>query len=68
MSKSSRDFDLGPAMPNIEIVQDIFIYYNVFKFHVYRLLAFLVIVQKHGNTHTNSGEYSIVEFCKNATV
>ena len=24
--------------------------------------------QKHGNTHTDSDDYSIVAFCKNATI
>ena len=34
ISKSCCDLDLGPAMPNIEIVRVILIYYNVFKFHI----------------------------------
>ena len=34
--KSHSDLDLGPTMPNIELVRDIFIYNNVFKFHVPR--------------------------------
>ena len=38
ISKSRPDLDLVPAMPNIELVRDIFIYYNVFKFHVPRLI------------------------------
>ena len=40
ISKSHSDLDLGPTMPNIELVQDIFIYYNVFQFHVPRSIAF----------------------------
>ena len=30
ISKSRSDLDLGPTMPSIELVRDIFIYYNVF--------------------------------------
>ena len=36
ISKSHSDLDLGPTMPNIELVRDIFIYYKVFQFHVPR--------------------------------
>ena len=84
ISKLYRDLDLGPTMPNIDLVRDIFIYYNVFKFHVPGSISFRVIVQKHtqGNTlkethtqkhthtdaHKDSNEYSIVAFCKNATI
>ena len=32
--KSRHDLDLGPTMPNVELVRVIFIYYKVFKFHV----------------------------------
>ena len=28
------DLDLDQTMPNVELIQDIFIYYNVFKFQV----------------------------------
>ena len=31
---SNRGLDLGPTMLNTELVRVIFIYYNVFKFHV----------------------------------
>ena len=41
-SKSCRDLDVGSTIPNIELVSVIFIYYNVFKFHV------------HTDTHTDS--------------
>ena len=70
--------DLDPTMPNIELVRDIFLYCNVFKFHVPRLISFQVIVQKHTHTqkhthahthadaHKDSNEYSPVAFCKNA--
>ena len=37
---SRRDLDLGPTMPNIELVGVICIYYNVFKFHVHRSISF----------------------------
>ena len=71
-SKSCHDLDLGPAMPNMELVRDMFIYYDVFKFHVHRSITFLVIMQKHRNTHTHthadSDEYSIVAFCKIPTI
>ena len=40
ISKSCLDLDLGLTMPNIELVRVIFIYYNVFKFHVPRLISF----------------------------
>ena len=53
-SKSCSDLDLVPTMPNIELVQDIFIYNNVLKFHVPRLITFCVIVQKHTHTHTHT--------------
>ena len=33
------DLDLGPAMPNIELVRDIFIYYDVLIFHVNKLIT-----------------------------
>ena len=38
--KSRSDLDLGPTMPNIELVRDIFIYSSVFKFHVPRSITF----------------------------
>ena len=31
ISKSRRDLDLDRTMPNVELVQAIFIYYNMFK-------------------------------------
>ena len=40
ISKSRHDLDLGPAMPNIELFQDIFMYYNIFKFHDHRYITF----------------------------
>ena len=67
--KSHSNLDLGLTMPNIEFVRDIFIYYNAFSFLSYRAKT-----RKHGNTHTHahthtdSDEYSIVAFCKNATI
>ena len=36
ISKSRSDLDFGPTMRSIELVRDIFIYNNVFKFHVPR--------------------------------
>ena len=54
ISKSRHDLDLAPAMPNIELVRDIFIYYNIIEFHVPRWITFWVIVQKHTNTHTHT--------------
>ena len=41
ISKSHRDLNLGLAVPRIKLVLVIFIYYNVFKFHVPRLISFL---------------------------
>ena len=40
LQSTRHDLDLGLAMPNIEIVQDIFIYYHLFKFHVPRSITF----------------------------
>ena len=70
ISKSRRDLDLGPAMPNIELVADIFIYYDVAKFRVHRSITFELSRKntktwKHGNTETrkhgitDSDEFSI---------
>ena len=66
-------------MPNMEFVRVIFIYHNVFKFHVPKSISFLVFAQKHMHTeHTDthrppdaqkdSDEYSICACCKNATI
>ena len=41
ISKWRSDFDLGPTIPNIELVRDIFIYYNVIQFHVPKSITFL---------------------------
>ena len=38
--KSRHDLDLGPGMPNIELVRDIFIYYEVLKFRIHRSITF----------------------------
>ena len=72
ISKSRHDLDLGPAMPNIELFRDIFIYYVLLKFYIHRSITSRVIAQKtrkHRNTetHKDSDEYSIVAFCKKAT-
>ena len=52
------DLDLGPAMPNIELLQDIFIYYNIFQFHVARLINYFFSchakTRKHKHTHTQT--------------
>ena len=40
ISKSQHDLNLGPTMPNIELVRDIFIYYDVLKFCIHRLITF----------------------------
>ena len=60
ISKSCRDLDLGPTMPNIKLVRFIFIYYNVFKFHVPRSISFPSYrvkththTWKHVHTHTD---------------
>ena len=37
---SYSDLDLDPMMLNIELVRAIFIYYNVFQFHVPRSISF----------------------------
>ena len=38
--KSRSDLDVGPTMPYIELVRDIFLNYNVFQFHVPRSITF----------------------------
>ena len=68
ISKTPHDLDLGPAMPNIKLVRDIFIYYDVLKFCIHRSITFFSYrakTQKRGNTetHTDSDEYSSVAFC-----
>ena len=76
ISKSLCDLDLSPTMPNIELVRNIFIYYNVFKFHVPRSISFLVIAETHthSETHTHtyahkdSDEYSNATIIKNIPV
>ena len=63
ISKLCHDLDLGPAMPNIELVRDIFIYYDVLKFHVHRLILLELScknTETRKHTHTDSDEYSIV--------
>ena len=83
-SKPWRDLDLIPTMPNIELVRVIFIYYNVPMFQCPMFQCFMFLDQflssyrakthTHINTHTHmdahkdSDKYSIVAFCKNATV
>ena len=57
--KSHCGLDLVPTLPIIELVRDIFIYYNVFQFHVPRSITFLVILQKHthgAHIHTQTDE------------
>ena len=78
--KAYSDLILDLTMLNIELVQAIFIYYNVFQFHVPRSITFLSYhaithththTHKHGHTHTHthsSDKYSIVAFSKNATI
>ena len=39
-TKLRHDLDLGPEMPNIELVRDIFIYYDVLKFCIHRSITF----------------------------
>ena len=40
ISKSCHDLDLEWAMPNVELIREIFIYYNIFKIQVPRLIIF----------------------------
>ena len=42
--KSNRDFDLDRTMPNVELIQGLFISYNIFEFQDPRPFYFLVIV------------------------
>ena len=71
--QSRSELDLGRTIPNIELVRDTFIYNNMFKFYVHRSITFGVTIQKHTHKRTrmhtqDSDEYSIVAFCKNATI
>ena len=53
ISKTPHDLDLGPAMPNIKLVRDIFIHYDVLKFCIHRSITFFnyrAKRQKRGNT------------------
>ena len=72
---SDLDFDL--KMLNVELFRAIFIYYNVFQFHVPRLISFLSYHAKnhthtktcvHTHTYTNSDKYSVVVFSINTTI
>ena len=73
---SYSDLDLDATMTSIKLVLVIFIYYSVFKFQVPGSISFSVIVQTHTHKHTHTyihtqrdfDKYSIVAFCKNATV
>ena len=63
---SCSDLDLDLIMPNIELVRAIFIYYNVLKFHVPRLIFYELSCKNtdtckhtHTDAHTDSDEYSI---------
>ena len=55
-SKSSRDLDLEWTMPNVELIQGLFISYNIFKFQDARSFVFCVIVLTHRQTdrHTDT--------------
>ena len=48
------DLDLDPTNLYIELVRNIFMYYNIFQFRVPRMISFEVIVQKHTHTHTHT--------------
>ena len=60
--KSCRDLGLDRTKPNVKLIQDIFICYNIFEFQVPRLIIFLVIVlpDTQTDTQTHADEYSIV--------
>ena len=70
ISKSHCDLGLDGTKPNVELIRDIFIYYNIFKFQVPRLIIFGVIMltdthtHRHTHTHTHrkthNDEYSII--------
>ena len=78
--KMEKNFNLdpGPTIPNIELVQVIFMYCTIIKFHVPRSISFCIHAKAHihRNTHTHthtdanidSDEYSLVAFCKNTTI
>ena len=66
-SKSSCHLDLDPTMPNVELIQGMFISYNIFKIQDPRSFIFRVIVLTHTQTgrqtdrQTDNGdEYSIL--------
>ena len=51
---SCRDLGLDGTKPNVELIRDIFIYYNIFKFQVPRLIIFGVIMLTDTHTHTHT--------------
>ena len=53
------DLDLGPTMPNIELVRDFFIY-NVFRFHVPRS-NFFSYRAKHTHMNAHKHEHTLTE-------
>ena len=53
---SCRDLNLDQTIPNVELIRDIFIYYNIFKFQnqLFFELSFLhTQTHTHTNTHTH---------------
>ena len=58
ISKSHRVPDLGPTMPNIELVRVIFIYYNVFNFMFLDQFLYRAITHTHRNTHTHGNTHT----------
>ena len=71
---SRHDPDLGPTMPNIELVRNIFIYFNVFEFHVLRSIFWFKLSCKntqqniHTDAHKDSEENFTVASYKSSTI
>ena len=57
MEKNCRDLDLDRTMPNVELIQDTFVCYNIFEFQVPRLIIFLSY-RAHRHTHTHRDRHT----------
>ena len=64
ISKSCRDLELDQTVPNVELIRNIFICYNLFEFQVPRLIFLSYRAYRHTDRHTHTqthaDEYSIM--------
>ena len=70
ISKSCRELDLDLTMPIIELVQDISYYTTMYSNFMFLDQLLFESSCKNTQTHTDADadKYSIVAFCKNATM